>query len=57
MAADALEQIKQRRANVYAINNSITAWANGNTAVLEKLPAPAINDDNGRILAAWLKTK
>jgi hypothetical protein len=56
-AADALEQIKQSRENVYAINNSITAWANGNTADLEKLPAPAINDNNGRILAAWLKTK
>ena len=56
-AAAALEQIKQNKATLYAGNNAITAWAGGDTNALEHLPAPAVTDDNGRVLAEWLKNR
>ena len=56
-ANGALQQIKMNKAMVYASNNAISEWAGGNAAALERLPAPAAADDNGRILAEWLKSR
>jgi Tfp pilus assembly protein PilF len=54
-AAAAIELIKQNKAAVYTSNKVITEWANGNETALNDLPASAVTDDNGRILAEWLK--
>ena len=53
----ALEQIKLNKANVYTSNKVISDWVDGNTAALENLPVPAATDDNGRVLAEWLKNR
>ena len=54
-ASAALEQIKLNKANVYASNKVISDWVDGNAAALDTLPVPAATDDNGRVLAEWLK--
>lgn len=56
-SAAALEQIKMNRANVYAANNVISEWAAGNKTALNNMAPPAATDDNGRILAEWLKNR
>ncbi|MEO5682147.1 MAG: DUF5107 domain-containing protein [Chitinophagaceae bacterium] len=55
-SATALNLVKSNTATVYKTNNTITAWADGNTAALDKMTGSTA-DENSRVLEAWLKAK
>jgi predicted Zn-dependent protease len=55
-AANALEQLTLNKTAGYKINGLLSEWAAGNANALDKISTSTIKDENGRVLAEWLKT-